>query len=351
MRSIVKINKIFLFLLLFSFVEPLLSQDSSYFLPGGTPDPDLEVKKDGNSGHFLPGYASDEDLMEADEKEILYFLPGSSKELDEDVAKKSEDSKTFIVSPKPAESPEFSTGNYADEEVSQLPAGSKALETSEFVGIDNMDKLNKFREKAKNQLSFAVLLDNFNYGGPSGVYDQLYDGSDKDFINNFFFQGSYNYYFMKNIVLLSAGANAGVSYKSGKGNFDDGTTSETKIVLWAIPVDLSLNLQIPLGSLFRIEATAGPSLMTLLQNRDDREDGESGQNLYQLSPGYFVGGSLKINWGNIFKKSALALYNSSEVTNFFLNINARYETYNKFSEESVKVDGISYGIGLGFEFL
>lgn len=346
-----KINKIFLFLLLFSFMKPLLAQDSDYFLPGSTPDPDLEVNKEGNTGHFLPGYASEEDLMEADEKEILYFLPGSSKELDEDVAKKTEDSKTFIVSPNPTATPEFSTGNYADEEVGQLPAGSKGLQTSEFVGIDNMDKLNKLRDKAKNQLSFAVLLDNFDYGGPAGVYDQLYEGDDKDFINNFFFQGSYNYYFMKNIVLLSAGANAGVSYKSGKGNFDNGTTSETKIVLWAIPVDLALNLQIPIGSAFRIEASAGPSLMTLLQNRDDREEGESGKDLYQLSPGYFVGGSLKINWGNIFKSSALALYNSSEVTNFFLNFTARYETYNKFSDESVKVGGTSYGIGLGFEFL
>jgi hypothetical protein len=346
-----KINKFFLFLLWLSFFKPVFAEDPSYFLPGGTPDSELEGQKGEDSGYFLPGYGSDEDLLEQDEKSILYFLPGTTKELDAEVAEEKENTKTFIVSPKPEETPEFSVGNLADENIGQLPAGSRALEKSEYEGMDNMDKLNKLREKAKNQLSFAALLDDYNYGGPAGVYDQLYEGSNKNFFNNFFFQGSYNYTFVKNFILLSAGLNAGVSYKTGKGEFEDGEVSNTTLALWAIPVDINLNLQIPLGSLFRIEASAGPSLMTLLQNRDDRSDGEPGQNLYQISPGYFTGGSFKINWGNIFKSSGLALFNSSDVTNFFLSFNARYESYNKFSEESVMVDGVSYGLGLSFEFL
>lgn len=346
-----KINKIFLFLLFLSSFRPLFAEDPSYFLPGHTPDSELEGQKGGDSTYFLSGHGSDEVLLEQDEKSILYFLPGTTKELDAEVAGEKENTKTFIVSPKAEQIPEFSVGNMADEEVSQLPAGSKGLEKSEFEGMDNMEKLNKLRDKAKNELSFAALYDNYNYGGPPGVYDSLYEGSNKNFINNFFFQGSYTYTFVKNFFLLAAGLNAGVSYKTGKGDFDNGTTSNTTITLWAIPVDLAVNLQIPLGSLFRIEASAGPSLMTLLQNRDDRNDGEPGQNLYQLSPGYFAGGSFKINWGNIFKSSALALFNSSDVTNFFLSFNARYEYYNKFSQQSVIVDGISYGVGLSFEFL
>jgi hypothetical protein len=91
--------------------------------------------------------------------------------------------------------------------------------------------------------------------------------------------------------------------------------------------------------------------MVLLQNRSDRDSGESGKDLYQISPGYFVGGRFKINWGQIFKGAALALFNSSDVTNFFLNFDVRYESYNRFSDEYVKVDGISYGLGLSFEFL
>lgn len=342
-----KKNRIFYFLFLILFIPSSYAEDSSYFLSGKSSKLEIEQMEDGNSGYFLPGYTGDENAMEEDEKAILYLLPGSGKEMDSEV----KEDKTFIVNPSTKEVPDFSVGNIKDERVGQLPAGSKELDKPGFESMDNWDKLNRVRDQAKNSLTFAALLDNYNYGGPPGVYDQLYEGSNANFINKFFFQGSYQITFLKKFFLLSSGLNLGVSYKTGKGDFTDGQQSETTIALWAIPVDIPLTLQIPVGSFLRIEASAGPSLMTLLQNRDDRDEGESGKDTYQLSPGYFAGGRLKINWGNIWKSSALALFNSNDVTNFFLNFDARYESYNKFSDELVKVDGISYGLGLSFEFL
>ncbi len=339
-------NKILILLFL---AFPCFAQEETYFLPGRGQSFEMENSKDERATYFIPN-KTPEEQMTSDEESILYFLPGSGKDspmTDKDYNK----DETFIAKPNPSEIPEFSVGNLEDEKVGQLPAGSAGNQKSEFDNMDNMEKLNKLRDKANNLISLSILYDNFNYGGQSGVYDQLFEGSNSSVINNMFFQLAYDITFIRKYILLSGGLNLGASFKSGNGTFSDGQKSDTTISLWAIPLDLSLTLQIPLGSLFRLEAEAGPSLMTLLQNRDDRNQGESGKDLYQLSPGYFVGGKFKINWGNIWKSSALALFNTTDVTNFFLSFDVRYETYNKFSDEYVKVDGISYGLGLSFEFL
>lgn len=344
-----KKNRIFFILLFLPFMANSFAEekDQTYFLPQTNHSLEVEKIEGGKESYFLPGYSSEENQMEDDENSILYLLPASGAKMDPEI----KEDKTFIVNPTPSDKPEFSVGNLEDEKISQLPAGSKALEKSEFESMDNMERLNSQREKAKNALTFSVLLDNYNYGGPPGVYDQLFDSPNSNYINKFFFQGSYQLTFLKKFILLSSGLNAGVSYKTGKGTFNNGQVSNTTFILWAIPVDIPLTLQIPVSSILRVEASAGPSLMTLLQNRNDRSQGESGKDIYQLSPGYFAGGRLKLNWGNIWKSSALALFNSSDVTNLFLNFDARYEFYDKFSEKSVKVEGTSYGIGLSFEFL
>jgi hypothetical protein len=347
------VNRIFIFLILSTFSN-LFAQDATYFLSGKSAPIEVENLEGEKATYFLPGketYEDQTEAIEADENGIFYSLPGSVKELDKSFTGDQEDSEAFLANPRPEKAQEFSVGHLKDESISQLPAGSAGNEKSEFETIDNMSRLNKLRDQANNGLSFSVLYDNFNYGGQPGVYNQLFEGSNKNLSNNLFFQGSYGLNFLRKFILLSAGLNLGVSYKYGKGQFEDGQKSETTIAVWAVPVDLAIYLQIPIGSVFRIEASAGPSLMSILQNRSDRDTGESGKDLYQISPGYFVGGKFKINWGNIFKSSALALFNTSDVTNLFLNFDVRYETYNKFSDEYVKVDGISYGLGLSFEFL
>ena len=346
-----KINKIFFLLLLLTYFENLFAQEDTYFLPGRAEYNDLETAKSDNNNFFLPSFTPSEDLIEKDEKNILYALPGSGKELDKDVLEDKGDSSIFIVNPSPPSDTKFSTGNLKDETVGQLPAGSKDLQTSEFEGMDNFSRLEKLRDKAKNQIRLSVLLDNYNYGGPPGLYDQLFDQPNSNFMNQFLFLASYTNTFVKSFFSLSWGLNAGFSYKKGTGKFENGSTSDTTIVLWVIPVDLPLVLQFPVGPIFNMEISAGPSLMTLLQNRSDRSEGESGQNVYQLSPGYFAGGSFKINSGKIFKDAGLAIFNSADVTNMFFNLDVRYESYNKFSDQSIKVDGVSFGIGLAFEFL
>jgi hypothetical protein len=344
-------NKIFFILILSSFSN-LFAEEATYFLSGKSAPVEVENFEGEKESYFLySGKDTYEGQIESDEDSIFYSLPGSVKELDKSFTGNQEDAEAFIVNPKSEDVPEFSVGHLKDETVSQLPAGSAGNQTAEFESMDNMSRLNKLRDQANNGLSFSILYDNFNYGGQPGVYNQLFEGSNKNLSNNLFFQGSYGLSFLKSFIHLSAGLNLGVSYKYGKGDFSDGQKSETTIAIWAVPIDAALYLQIPIGSVFRIEASAGPSLMTILQNRSDRDDGEKGKDLYQMSPGYFAGGKFKINWGNIFKSSALDLFNTSDVTNLFLNFDVRYETYNKFSDEYVKVDGISYGLGLSFEFL
>ena len=142
----------------------------------------------------------------------------------------------------------------------------------------------------------------------------------------------------------------GVGYNSGKGIFITGERSDTTFRLWEIPLDLGLGLEIPIYHWFKIVGAAGPSGLALYQNRSDFKDGEKGKNKIQVSPGQFASAQFKINLSGFSDDYAHELYTNSSITNLLLNIEARYQNYQKF-QDPIKVSGTSFGIGFTFEYL
>ena len=87
-----------------------------------------------------------------------------------------------------------------------------------------------------------------------------------------------------------------------------------------------------------------------MQVRSDRGDGEKGKRRRQFGQGYFGAAKLKFALGPIFERNAYSLLRDSDVSRFFLNLEARYQNYDDFNDP-VTIDGISYGLGFSFEFL
>ena len=143
---------------------------------------------------------------------------------------------------------------------------------------------------------------------------------------------------------------AGLGFSTGRGIFVSGDRSDTTFKLWEIPVDIGLGLEIPFSSWFKISGTAGPSAMVLAQNRSDFERGEKGKRKYQISPGYFLNGQVKINLTGFNDETAHELFTSSHITNLYLNLEARMQSYKDFQDD-IDVTGTSLGIGFTFEYL
>lgn len=90
--------------------------------------------------------------------------------------------------------------------------------------------------------------------------------------------------------------------------------------------------------------------MVLYQNRNDFQQGEKGRNKTQISHGQFANAQFKINLSGFNSDTAYDLFTSSQITNLYLNIEARYQSYRNFQDE-IKISGTSLGLGFTFEYL
>jgi hypothetical protein len=340
------------FLAMVFFLNGLASgqEEPSPFLPGGGIP--IETTKDSGRAYFLGGHGENEPLkaLSGDEQDILYFLPGGAQK--EKVITTPLRGRTYFL-PKDGEAtpPDFMVTEKDEILQDSAAYGFSKEALSRPMESDTYQKMEKSQKFGKSTLDLLIYLNNFDYKDPTGAYQATFEGGNGGFINNFFFLGSYNLFIYKGFFNFAAGMDLGISYMTGKGVFVTGQTSDVTMVLWSVPVDITLNLEFPIFEVFHLVAYGGPSAMTLIQNRNDFSPGETGRNFYQISPGYFFGGRAKINLGKIFKDVGRSLFNSTSVTFFSFNLDARYENYSKFADPHIGVSGLSFGIGFSYEFL
>jgi hypothetical protein len=219
-----------------------------------------------------------------------------------------------------------------------------------FLEIDRKKFTNEFRGLSSGSFNISFFKDDFNYE------------SDNDIINRTISEG-YKHVkggalYLRNDLYLSKtdflntfwSVGAGVGYNSGRGIFINGERSDTTFKLWEVPVDIGLGLEIPFYHWFKISGNAGPSVMALMQNRNDLLKGEKGRNKTQVSYGQFANAKFKINLTGFSHDTAYELFVSSKITNLYLNLEARYQNYQNF-KDAIKISGTSLGIGFTFEYL
>ena len=190
---------------------------------------------------------------------------------------------------------------------------------------------------------------NFDYTDTRGIYSKTFDSNSGAKGGSLHL--SMDKYIYKGALNLGYGGGFGLGYSTGKGIFtDDGTVSTTRFNLYSLPLDLRLLVELPIGQVLKLSLAGGPSAMGLVQNRSDRDDGDSDKERKQVGFGYFAEGKMKLNLSHIFTDTGFSYYRDHEVSFMSVDLAIRTQNYSGFADE-LEISGMSYGLGFTFEFL
>lgn len=313
-------NSLF-FLICFS----LLAQDMGQALPDQLEENYLENVEASKNDPFAPGSMTDNFFEHIDEDLDTYFLPNKSPQMNSEITEKDR-----LNSPEQSLSGQMAQGQYL-----------------EFKKSDLTRNLHKH---VKDNYSIEYYKDNFEYKNSENNFEKVFRSETASAYG--ILRVSWDRFIYKGFIFLSGGIGAGVGFNSGKGIFtSDGEVIESNIMLWTIPVDLSLKLELPVSDWFRLYVGGGPSVMGLIQHRQDKNDGARDKEIRQYSYGYFANAGVKINLGKIFSGSTFNFYKTYGIGQFHLNLMARTQNYSNFQDEDVEISGQSFGAGFSFDFI
>jgi hypothetical protein len=91
--------------------------------------------------------------------------------------------------------------------------------------------------------------------------------------------------------------------------------------------------------------------MALFQDRHDKAEGEGQKRIGQFGLGGVLGTALKIDLMQFKRMANIDLLSSSSVTDYYLNIEARYHNYFWGFLDDISVNGLSLGLGISYDFL
>ncbi|WP_127717692.1 hypothetical protein [Halobacteriovorax sp. HLS] len=317
------LNLFFLLLLIFPHSSFALEfgQDAGQAVPGTETD-QFDPNQSGQSAHITGAHDSPLENIKVDEQSPL--VPGQG-EYGKSVA--GQDSPTQFNANAP-----FS-----------------GLDTSEYKTVTNEMILRPLVNKSKFSFAVDFYMNNFDYSDSRGIYDSTFKS------NSGATGGSLNlssdFYISKGAVNFGVGVGGGLGYATGKGIFSaNGTVSDMNFNLYSIPVDFRFLMEIPLGRAVKFTTAAGPSAMVLRQNRSDRDAKEEGKTTTQVGYGYFGEAKLKLNLSYMMPDKGFEYYKFHEVNFMSVDLMMRTQNYSGFAD-NIEISGISYGIGVTFEFL
>lgn len=219
-----------------------------------------------------------------------------------------------------------------------------------YIELDKKIMAKDFRKLSAGAINLTFIKNDFDYKSPNDIINQTIGTGYKSVKGGSLFFRHDDYLVRRDIINAYWSLGGGVGFSTGRGKFVDGNRSDARFNLWEVPVDLGLGMDVPLYSWFKIAGTFGPSVMGLMQNRSDFQRGEDGKRKFQVSPGYFVNGQMKINLSGFSEETAYELFTSSSITNLYMNLEARMQSYENFQDD-ISITGTSLGIGFTFEYL
>jgi hypothetical protein len=274
------------------------------------------------------------------------YLKANSKNLVDEIESNETSSAIYGTAPKELDGQKV--GNEFKDNGYTLPGTFE--KTNSYTEIDKDHYTDQIRKQSTSAFNLIYLKDGYNYQSPGDVINRTLANGYKHMQSGFLLIRSDNYFFRSSYLNLHWAMGTGLSYNYGRGIFADGERSEAGFRLWEIPVDLGLGFEIPISRFFKLSATAGPSALVLVQNRDDLNQNEAGKNKVQTGFGQFASAQFKLNLLSFAAESSYELFASNQITSCYLTLEGRYHSYEKYLEE-IKISGTSFGAGLTFEFL
>ena len=233
----------------------------------------------------------------------------------------------------------------------KLPDGSKESDT--YQQASNKEIFDQSLNQGRSSVGFAYLRDFGSYTGGAGGSDSFKRifGDYNDTVSVGFVILSFKQFFKKGKVNFSYRVNGGVGLNQAPALFSGGDRAKEVISLWTIPFDVTLDMEMMLGKSLKFELHGGPSLAGLFQNRNDKMEGEDKKRVGQFGLGGVIGSALKIDLMQYKRMASLDLLSSLSVSDYYLNIEMRYHAYFLGFLDDVKVNGLSLGLGISYDFL
>jgi len=294
------------------------------------------------------------------------LLPGfSNKNSLENKLKKYKTDKTYVG----GNSEELKLKKYKKKSAHLIGSSDGSLETSSSArktsGIavlgtkkagptisktSNVELIKKYSNKGKTNFSFSYFIDSYDYKDTRSTFNRTFvDSSEGKRGGNLIISGQN--YFSKGRINTNYGVNVGAGFNYGKGIFSQSSeVSDVNFKVWAFPLDLTVGFEVPVGTWLKITASGGPSALGLIQSRSDRSDDDVDKKRKQVGFGYAATAKLKFNLSSIFPAIGVEVNSSYDVSDFYMNLEARMQNYDNFGDE-ITVTGTSFGIGFTFEFL
>lgn len=220
-----------------------------------------------------------------------------------------------------------------------------------YLEIDKANYTKEMRLHSKSSLGLSYIRDGYTYTSPNDVIERTIARGYKH-VQSGFLLFRYENYINKNEFLdFHWSLGSGLSYNYGRGIFaSDGERSETGFQFWEVPMDFGLGANLSFGRFLKISATAGPSVIGLVQNRSDFAKNEKGKNKVQFGFGQFASLQFKMNLHSFSPESSYERFVTDEITASYFYLEGRYHNYSKFLD-SIEISGASVGAGFSFEFL
>jgi hypothetical protein len=303
-----------------------------------------QITKAEDFGIAMPGQLTGSDLS-GELNEDVSTIPGLSSDIETDG---TEQSPTIMDSV----SKNLGKQSFKSKLLRADAGVPYEFENSEqLVSIKNENIVESIYNKGTSIFSLSYIKDQYDASDPGGVFQRTYErstgsvrgGSLHFELDNVAYQ---------NIIRVTYGFAFGVGLSQGKGSFatSPGLESSANFSLYTLPVDLRLGLDLINMKNFKLSLAGGPSVMGLYQSRSDKEDGQEGKRIRQYSFGYFGQAKLKIGLGLFSSKGAVSNFNNYDMTNMSINLETRFQTYEKF-QNAFTLTGASFGLGCSFEYL
>jgi hypothetical protein len=294
-----------------------------------SPLEELKAEMEGVDG-FIPemGQEEEQEILKSKKKKGVIGLPDDESDYL---------STPGAISTSPVGVGNMTPGIYEDEE--------------NYLENSNERFSRKIMDMGKTGFELSYIVNDYDFEGKNDVFNRTYDsGGPKDRRGGTIHMG-FNNFFHRGFFDLAYGYNIGVGFSSGRGVFvGSQEKSDARVDLWQIPFDLSGTVEMNISRYIKLAASVGPSVMFLMQVRDDRDNGEKGKRRRQVGYGYFGSVKFKISLSEMFSSNSFALMRDSAVSRYYLNLEARTQNYDNFQDE-IKITGNSFGLGFSFEFL
>ena len=307
-----------------------------------------------DSGQALPNQLNDESWITDTENVGSPFLGGS---IEDDMGPFDDDEgSSFAVgvgdTVKEGENILKSDGDTGPRPTNLKPIPS-AGETTSFFEANDRKRFEDISGHGQWGFHLYYLQDSYDYRSRNNAFDSIFVEEGADGKKGSLLLGVYRHFLSSSSFRPFWSVNGGVGYNNAEGYLDgedEKVGTGRNFTLWTIPLGISLGFKIPL-KWFRVSAHGGPSLMGVIQNRGDKESNSADKEKRQYGRGYHWEGRFSLNFGTIMKSRMVRLFSEYKLTDIHIDFILRGQRYDNFKEKTFGISGISYGVGLSFDYL